>query len=81
MTVFERIRDNITIDAMAELGVKLISVNNKQLYYLTSSGQLFDYTRYGEALNHEYQWLAQELPSQPDVPQSESEPEMSTDEE
>lgn len=62
MTVFEKIKAEMTIETMTELGVKLVSVNNQQLYYLTSSGQMFAYTRYSDALNHEYQWLSQHLP-------------------
>lgn len=62
MTVFEKLKAEMTVETMVELGVKLVSVNNQQLYYLTSSGQLFAYTRYSDALNHEYQWLCQQLP-------------------
>lgn len=61
MTVFEKLKAEMTIETMTELGVKLVSVNNQQLYYLTSSGQMFAYTRYSDALNHEYQWLSQQL--------------------
>lgn len=62
MTVFENLMKNMTPETMAELGTKLVNVDNRQLYYLTSSGQMFAYTRYNEALNHEYQWLMQKMP-------------------
>ena len=62
MTVFEKLMENMTAETMAELGTRLVNVDNRQLYYMTSSGQMFAYTRYQEALNHEYQWLLQKLP-------------------
>lgn len=62
MTIFEKLLENMTAETMAELGTRLVNVDNRQLYYMTSSGQMFAYTRYQEALNHEYQWLLQQLP-------------------
>ena len=67
MTVFEKIKEDMTIETLAEMGVRLVSVNNQQLYYLTSSGQMFAYSRYNEALNHEFQWLSQEMPQPQDT--------------
>lgn len=71
MTVFENLMKNMTPETMAELGTKLVNVDNRQLYYLTSSGQMFAYTRYNEALNHEYRWLMQQMPGTETKPNTE----------
>ena len=57
MKNFEKIMSNMTPESMAELGVKLISVNNRDLYYMTSTGQLFYTADYQSALQHELRWL------------------------
>lgn len=62
MRVFDKLLETMTVETLADLGTKLINVNNRQLYYITSSGQMFDYEHYQEALNHEYRWLLQEIP-------------------
>lgn len=54
---YELIMENMTPERMAELGVKLVNVDNRQLFYLTSSGQLFNVNDYQMAVNHEYMWL------------------------
>ena len=57
MTNYNTILTSMTPEKMAELGVKLIHVNNRELYYVTSSGQLFNIADYDRALIHEYNWL------------------------
>ncbi len=57
MTNFEKNMNAMTPEIMAELGVKLVIINNRDLFYLTSSGQLFPTNDYQAALIHEYNWL------------------------
>ena len=47
----------MTPERMAELGVKMVNVDNRRLFYMTSSGQLFTVEDYQAALQHEYNWL------------------------
>ena len=47
----------MTPEQLAEKNVHLVTVNNRRLYYMTSSGQLFNNTDFDAALQHEYQWL------------------------
>ena len=61
MTIYDRLMEQMTVETLAELGVKLVSINNNKLYYMTSSGQLFNYDNYIDALNHEYSWLQREV--------------------
>lgn len=60
MTNFKKVIDNLTPEALAELGVRLINVNSRELYYMTSTGQLFHTNNYEAALQHEYRWLMQD---------------------
>ena len=39
------------------MSVKLITVNNSQLFWVTSSGQLFPYENRESAVRYEYNWL------------------------
>ena len=47
----------MTPEQLAEKNVHLVTVDNRRLYYMTSSGQLFNNTELDAALQHEYQWL------------------------
>lgn len=47
----------MTPEQLAEKNVHLVTVDNRRLYYMTSSGQLFNNTDFDAALQHEYQWL------------------------
>lgn len=57
MRTYEKIMQTMTPEVMAELGVKLINVDNRRLFYVTSSGQLYPIEHYNEAVAHEYNWL------------------------
>ena len=37
-TIYDVVMANMTPDTLADLGVKLISVNNSELYWVTSAG-------------------------------------------
>ena len=47
----------MTPEQLAEKNVHLVTVDNRRLYYMTSSGQLFNNTDFDAAVRHEYQWL------------------------
>ena len=69
MTVYDKLMENMTPETLAELGVRLVSLNNNKLYYMTSTKQLFDYDKYIDALNHEYKWLLRTLDQEPSTEQ------------
>lgn len=56
-TNYEIMMENMTPERMAELGVKLVNIDNRRLFYMTSSGQLYTMDDYQSALQHEYNWL------------------------
>ena len=57
MKNYETLMNTMTPERMAELNVKLVTVNNRDLYYLTSTGQLYLTSQYEDAVRHEYNWL------------------------
>jgi hypothetical protein len=60
VTVYDIVMANMTIDKLADLGVKLISVNNCELYWVTSAGQLYTFGARPQALAAERAWLSSE---------------------
>ena len=57
MTNYDSLMKNMTPEAMAELNVHLVTVDNRKLFYMTSSGQLFNNNDYQSAVQFEYNWL------------------------
>lgn len=57
MKNYDRIMQDMTPERMAEVNVKLVTVNNTNLFYMTSSGQLFNTNQYNDAVRYEYNWL------------------------
>ena len=57
MTNFEKLVNSLTPENITEISVKLITVNNSQLFWVTSSGQLFPYENRESAVRYEYNWL------------------------
>ena len=57
MKNYDRIMQDMTPERMAEVNVKLVTVNNTNLFYMTSSGQLFNTNQYEDAVRYEYRWL------------------------
>lgn len=57
MTNFEKLLNSLTPENITEMSVKLITVNNSQLFWVTSSGQLFPYEDRESAVRYEYNWL------------------------
>lgn len=73
MTNYEKLMQGMTIEQMAYNNVKLISVNNRELYYVTSSGQLFATGEYNKAVQHEYNWLVYDDSPKTDNKESDTE--------
>lgn len=57
MKNYDAIMQSMTPERMAEVNVKLVTVNNTNLFYMTSSGQLFNTNQYDDAVRYEYRWL------------------------
>lgn len=60
-TVYESKMASMTVEEMANLGVKLISVNGDSLYWVTSVGQLYKFSEKNIAFESEYIWLMSKL--------------------
>ena len=54
---YENIVNNMTIEDLANRNVSLANVNNMQLFWVTSTGQLFPYNNYHDAIAYEIEWL------------------------
>lgn len=63
MTNFEKIKEDLTIDNLANLLVKIVIVNGNEPYYVTSFGQLYPMTADGfkTAVNLQKEILQQEI--------------------
>lgn len=57
MTNYEKVMKEMTAERMAEVNVKLVTVNSRNLFYMTSTGQLFLPEQYEAAVRYEYAWL------------------------
>lgn len=57
MTNYDSLMKNMTPEMMAEMNVHLVTVDNRKLFYMTSSGQLFNNNDYQSAVQFEYNWL------------------------
>lgn len=57
MKNYDKLMEMMTPELLAELGVKQVNVDNRRLFYMTSSGQLFNIEDYAAAYAHEYNWL------------------------
>ena len=56
-TIYEVVTAGMTPQKLANLGVKLISVNSRELFWVTSIGQLYEFNAYDLAVQAEYSWL------------------------
>lgn len=62
MTVFEKTMKEMTAEKFAVMSVKPAVLNGTEMFYVTSSGQLFPFTQEGlqNAVNYQYQLLTQQ---------------------
>ena len=63
-SVYQVLMARMTPEELTTLGVKLISVNNSELFWVTSIGQLYSFNDKQSALEAEYNWLN----SAPNIP-------------
>ena len=65
MTIFEEVVKNITAEDFADILVKPCVVNRNELYYITSTGQLYPFTDegYRSALSLQIRYLNSESPN------------------
>lgn len=61
MKLFEQHIKEMTLEKLVQLNVKLVNINNRKLFWVTSSGQLFSYEDYTSALQYEKLYLEQEV--------------------
>ena len=55
--VYDVVMANMTVEKLAEMGVRLIYVNNSDLFWVTSGGQLYPFNDRTHAIEAEYNWL------------------------
>lgn len=80
MRNYDVIMEKMTPEILAEKGVHLISVDNRRLFYMTSSGQLFNTNQFEAAMQHEYAWLMYD-PDDKDAPSDEGDSDTQATEE
>lgn len=56
-TVYALKMSKMTMEEMATMGVQLITVNNSELFWVTSIGQLYPFNNRQKAIEAEYAWL------------------------
>lgn len=73
MTIFEHMKENMTVENLASIMIKPCVVNRNELFYITSTGQLFPFTDEGEdsAFKTEVAFLNAKLEQGKDVTKSE----------
>lgn len=66
MTLYEKTINEMTEEKFALLNVKPVVINGNEMFYVTTSGQLFPFTNEGlqNAVNYQYQILMQQLPEE-----------------
>lgn len=64
MTNYEQILNSMTAEQFAQIMTKPVIVNNSDIFYMTSTGQLFPFNQQGlsDAVNFEYHFLMQQVP-------------------
>lgn len=64
MNVFEKMKTEMTPECLASMLVKPAVVNGTDMYYMTTSGQLFSFDNQGfqKAVDYQYQILMREVP-------------------
>lgn len=68
MKNYDKIMKEMTPERFAQIGVKPAVINGNEVFYMSSSGQLFPFTNEGlqRAVNFEYRWLMIDDESEPD---------------
>lgn len=64
MTNYEKIIAEMTPEKFAQISLKPVLINNSEMCYMTSSGQLFPFANAKEALQFEYNMLMMQIPTE-----------------
>ena len=56
-TNYDECLHSMSLERMALLNVRLIIVNNSEPFYVTSTGQLFNFKDLNSAITYETEWL------------------------
>lgn len=62
MTNYEQLMKEMTPEIMCAERVKMITVNQSELFYVTSRGQLYNLDNLQGAMADEYRWLMTNIP-------------------
>lgn len=57
MTIYDTIIANMTPEVLADLGVRLVTINSTELCWVTSAGQLYPFDAKAQAVSAELTWL------------------------
>ncbi len=79
MKNYDAIMEKMSPEVMAELNVRLVTVENRRLFYMTSPGQLFPIDKYEDAVKFEYQWLNFDPETVQDAEATQGEPDVNTE--
>lgn len=66
MTIYEKVVDTMTPEKLARILVKAVVINNTEMYYMTSTGQLFPFNDLDSAIKYEYDHLMTQLEEEND---------------
>lgn len=63
MTLYEKTMKEMTVEKLALMNVKPAVMNGSEMFYVTTSGQLFPFTNEGlqNAVNYQFQIFNQEI--------------------
>ncbi len=56
-TIYEAIMRTMNAEQFAVMGVQMVQINGEQLFWMTSTGQLFPFNAKLKAVEAEYAWL------------------------
>lgn len=57
MKNYDVLMEQMTPERMAEMNVRLVTVENRRILYMTSAGQLFPVDKFEDAVRFELAWL------------------------
>lgn len=64
MTNYEKIMAEMTPEKFAQISLKPTLINNSEMCYMTSTGQLFPFSNVRDALEYEFRYLTMEVSQQ-----------------
>lgn len=64
MTNYEKIMSDMNPEKFAQISIKPVLINNSEMCYMSTTGQLFPFANVKDALQYEYRWLTMEVPEE-----------------